>query len=379
MKWSLKVGRFAETVVYVHITFFVLLAWIGIADGLEKKSVAAAAAAIAFTITLFACVALHEFGHALMAQRFGIRTRDITLFPIGGVGRLERIPDVPSQEFLIAIAGPAVSAGIAALLFAAIGLQGPVAQAGELASANVSFVERLLFINAGLAMFNLLPAFPMDGGRVLRALLAMRLDYLVATEVAARIGQAIAVLFAVVGGLMPHPALVIIALFVWVGAAGEAGVARVRRSLRGRRVETALRSAFAALAPGDSLGHAAEMSLRHGQPDLPVLANGQVVGLLNRADLLAGLSAGGAARTAAECMHRTFETVEGCEALDVIFNRCHQEGDRTLLVTNHGRLVGLVSLDQITNLLRLEGAIGRRHARATSAQRSIALHAGMHR
>jgi stage IV sporulation protein FB len=124
MRWSLKVGQLAGTVIHVHVTFFVLLAWIGVAGGLEKGSVAAAAEAVAFTTTLFACVVLHEFGHAFMARRFGIRTRDITLFPIGGVGRLERIPEIPSQEFLIALAGPAVSVGIAGALFVALRLLG---------------------------------------------------------------------------------------------------------------------------------------------------------------------------------------------------------------------------------------------------------------
>jgi Zn-dependent protease len=221
MKWSLKVGQLAGTVVYVHVTFFVLLAWIGVIDGLEKGSLAAAAAAVGFTLTLFACVVLHEFGHALMARRFGIRTRDIILFPIGGMGRLERIPDVPSQEFLIALAGPAVSVGIAAALFAALWLQGSVVQLQEFTTGDVPFAERLMIINAGLAVFNLLPAFPMDGGRVLRALLAMRIDYVHATEVAARIGQGIALLFAIAGILMPNPILVIIPLFVWMGALGR--------------------------------------------------------------------------------------------------------------------------------------------------------------
>jgi stage IV sporulation protein FB len=126
MKWSLRLGQLAGTVVYVHVTFFVLLAWIGVASGLEKGSLAAAAEAVAFTTTLFACVVLHEFGHAFMARRFGIRTRDIVLFPFGGVGRLERIPEVPSQEFLIALAGPAVSVGIATALFAVLQLQDPL-------------------------------------------------------------------------------------------------------------------------------------------------------------------------------------------------------------------------------------------------------------
>jgi Zn-dependent protease/CBS domain-containing protein len=361
MKWSLKVGQLAGTVVYVHVTFFVLLAWIGVIDGLQKGSLAAAAEAVGFTMTLFACVVLHEFGHAFMARRFGIHTRDITLFPIGGVGRLERIPDVPSQEFLIALAGPAVSVGIAAVLFAALWLQGWNPQLEELTTGNIPFAERLMFINAGLAMFNLLPAFPMDGGRVLRAVLAMRFDYTLATEVAARIGQGTAALFAIVGVLMPNPILVVIALFVWIGAAGEAGLAQVKRSLRGRTIASAMRTEFGVLLPDDALGYAAEMAIRHAQSDFPVLVGGRVVGLLTRHDLTRGLAMGGADRTAGEFMHHTFETVDGSEPLDAVFLRWSQEPDKTLLVTDHGRLVGLVGLDQITNLLHLKRPTTKRH------------------
>jgi Zn-dependent protease/CBS domain-containing protein len=365
MKWSLKIGQLAGTVVYVHVTFFVLLAWIGVIDGLEKGSLAAAAEAVGFTMTLFACVVLHEFGHAFMARRFGIRTRDITLFPIGGVGRLERIPEIPSQEFLIALAGPAVSVGIAGALFVALRLLGPALRFEELALGDVPFAERLMFINAGLAVFNLLPAFPMDGGRVLRALLAMRVDYVRATEVAARTGQGIALLFAIVGVLMPNPILVIIALFVWMGAAGEAGLAQIKRALRGKTVETAMRTEFGVLVPDDALAHAAEMAVRHAQSDFPVLVGGQVAGLLTRFDLTRGLSAGDVDRTVGDVMHRAFETVDRSEPLDAVFGRLSQEADKTLLVTDHGRLVGLVSLDEITNILRLRRTVAQSQANVT--------------
>ena len=364
MRWSLKLGQLGGTAVYVHVTFFVLLAWIGVAGGLEKGSLAAAAAAVAFTTTLFACVVLHEFGHAFMARRFGIRTRDIVLFPFGGMGRLERIPEVPSQEFLIALAGPAVSVGIAAALFAALRLLGSPPQLEEFTTRDVPFAERLMFINAGLAVFNLLPAFPMDGGRVLRALLAMRIDYVRATEVAARTGQGIALLFAIVGVLMPNPILVIIALFVWMGAAGEAGLAQIKRALRGRTVDTAMRTEFGVLVPDDALAHAADMAIRHAQSDFPVLLHGRVVGLLTRHDLTRWLSEDG--RSAGEAMRCTFETVDRSEPLDAVFGRLSQEPDHTLLVTDHGRLVGIIGLDEITNWLRLRRTVARRPHQANA-------------
>jgi Zn-dependent protease/CBS domain-containing protein len=377
MKWSLKVGQLAGTAIYVHVTFFVLLAWIGVIDGLEKGSLTAAAEAVGFTLTLFACVVLHEFGHAFMARRFGVHTRDIILFPFGGMGRLERIPEVPSQELLIALAGPAVSVGIAAALFTALRLLGSPPQFEEFATRDVPFAERLMFLNAGLAVFNLLPAFPMDGGRVLRALLAMRGDYVRATELAARAGQGIALLFAIVGVLMPNPILVIIALFVWMGAAGEAGLARIKRALYGKTIDTAMRSEFGVLGPDDALGHAAELAIRHAQTDFPVLAGGRVVGLLTRHDLTRGLSADGADRPAGEVMHRTFETVDRSEPLDAVFGRLSQEPGKTLLVTDHGRLVGLVTLDDITNVLRLRPAVVRRHANVTPEELRVQRRSGL--
>lgn len=353
MRWSVKVARLAGVVVYVHFTFFVLLAWIGVAGGLEKGSLAAAAEAVGFTTTLFGCVVLHELGHAFMARRFAIRTKDIVLFPFGGVGRLERIPEVPSQEFLIALAGPAVSVGIAAALFAALRLQGSAPQLEEFAVGDVSFAERLMFINAGLAVFNLLPAFPMDGGRALRALLAMRFDYMRATEVAARIGQGLAAVFAVIGIVVMNPILVIIALFVWMGAAGEAGLARIKQTLRGATVAAAMRTEFGQLAPDDAIGRAAEIAIRHAQSDVPVLLNGRIVGVLTRRDLTRWLSGDGANRQVGDEMHRVFETVDASGPLDAAFDRLQQVPDQVLLVTDHGRLVGLVGLAEVANLLRI--------------------------
>ena len=356
MKWSLKVGQLAGTAIHVHVTFFLLLAWIGVAGGLAQGSLAGAAEAVAFTTTLFACVVLHEFGHAFMARRFGIRTRDIVLFPFGGVGRLERIPEVPSQEFLIALAGPAVSVGIAAALFLALEFQGIGPQFRNFARGNVSFAERLMFINAGLAVFNLLPAFPMDGGRVLRAALAMRLDYVRATEIAARIGQGLAVVFAIVGAVM-NPLLVIIALFVWMGATGEAGLVQVKRALRGATVDAAMRTEFAGLAPGDPIDRAAAMAIAYAQSDFPVLLDAQVVGLLTRQDLARWLAADGVHRSVGDVMHRTFGTIDRSEPLEVAFDRLQQEPDGVLLVVDHGRLVGLVGLPEIANLLRMSRVV----------------------
>ena len=177
-----------------------------------------------FILAIFMCVVLHEFGHALMARRYGIPTRDIILLPIGGVARLEKMPTQPIQELWVALAGPAVNAFIAVILFAWLKLTASWEPFQTLSVTTGPFFERLMAVNLFMIVFNMIPAFPMDGGRVLRALLATRKEYGRATQIAASIGQGIAVLFGFIG-LLYNPFLLFIALFVWIGAAQEASIA----------------------------------------------------------------------------------------------------------------------------------------------------------
>ena len=223
MKWSWKIGIFAGIAVYMHATFILLLGWIALSHWMQYKSLLPTLTGVAFIIALFLCVVLHEYGHALTARRFGIATRDITLLPIGGVARLERMPDKPNQELWVALAGPAVNVVLAALLGAYLFLTGHFEPVNQIGLTHGVFLERLLFANLFLVGFNLIPAFPMDGGRVLRALLAKRMEYLRATQIAAGVGQGLAFLFGFVG-LFTNPFLVFIALFVWIGAAQEAAM-----------------------------------------------------------------------------------------------------------------------------------------------------------
>ncbi len=223
MKWSWKIGIFAGIAVYMHATFILLLGWIALSHWMQYKSLLPTLTGVAFIVALFLCVVLHEYGHALTARRFGIATRDITLLPIGGVARLERMPDKPNQELWVALAGPAVNVVLAALLGAYLFLTGHFEPVNQIGLTHGVFLERLLFANLFLVGFNLIPAFPMDGGRVLRALLAKRMEYLRATQIAAGVGQGLAFLFGFVG-LFTNPFLVFIALFVWIGAAQEAAM-----------------------------------------------------------------------------------------------------------------------------------------------------------
>jgi Zn-dependent protease len=221
MTGSWKLGKIAGIDVFVHATFFILVAWVALSAYLPSGSAAAAASGVASILTVFGVVVLHELGHDLVARRFGIATREITLLPIGGISRLERMPEDPRQELQVALAGPAVNVGLAAAAYAALLVLGSGA-IDRMSVMEGSFLARLFSINLSLALFNLLPAFPMDGGRIFRALLALRMDRARATEVAARTGQVMAVLFGVAGLFFFNPLLVLIAFFVWTGAAQEA-------------------------------------------------------------------------------------------------------------------------------------------------------------
>lgn len=251
MSWSFRLGRLWGIDVYVHATFLLLLGFILFVGYSSSGSLAAGIQDALFVLLIFGIVVLHEYGHALTARRFGVKTRDITLLPIGGVARLERIPENPVQEFLIAIAGPAVNVAIAAVCF--LLLRGRVSGVGETTLLDGPLVVRLFWVNVSLVVFNMLPAFPMDGGRVLRSLLAMNMNYVSATRVAATIGQAVALLMGFVGLFWLGPMLVIIAFFIWIGAAQEAAGVVQRSTLANLRVGHAMMSDFRALRPEDSL------------------------------------------------------------------------------------------------------------------------------
>jgi Zn-dependent protease len=247
MGWSITIGSIAGTLIRLHITFVLFLAWIFFASyyagGLD-----AAWYALAFMILLFACVVAHEFGHIFMAKRFGVSTPTVTLLPIGGVAQLERIPEKPSEELLIAVAGPAVNVVIAAVLVYVFGASLSVENLAALGSTSVSLLDRLAIVNVFLVVFNMIPAFPMDGGRVLRAALASRLGFVRATEIAASIGQFVAFGLGFLG-LFGNPILIFIAIFVYLAAAAEAQLVAVRAMSRGVPVGAAMMTQFATLTP----------------------------------------------------------------------------------------------------------------------------------
>jgi Zn-dependent protease/CBS domain-containing protein len=364
MKWSFRLVRIAGIDVYVHFTFPLLLLWVLLAHYLEEHRWEHAVAEAAFVLVVFGVVVLHEMGHALAAQRYGIRTRDITLLPIGGVARLDRIPDDPRQELLVALVGPAVNVVLAAGLYVGAMVLGGVIDS-SVSLLQASFVSRLFWVNVLLAVFNLLPAFPMDGGRVLRALLALRMDYVRATEVAARVGQGMALLFGF-AGLFSNPFLVFIALFVWIGAAQEASIALIHAALGGIPVERVMVREFQTVTPEDTVADAVAHVLGGFQHDFPVLDGDRLVGVLAREDLFSALAAGGTAGTVGDIMRRKFETADPGEMLEHALTRLQQSGCPAMPVTRNASVVGVLTTDNVGEFVMVQAAL--RNARPRTAQ-----------
>jgi Zn-dependent protease/CBS domain-containing protein len=364
MRWSLKLGEVKGIKVFVHWTFSILLLWVFAMKLGAGEDLGEALEGVGFILALFGCVFLHELGHALAARRYGITTRDITLLPIGGIARLERMPRDPKQELVVALAGPAVNVAIAGLLFTVLlGIHG---SAFVLLNVGGNFFHQLMWVNMFLVAFNLIPAFPMDGGRVLRALLARAFDYVVATTIAARVGQVLAVVLGVLGLLafnnpaFGSPMLVLIAAFVFFGAQSEAQMVRLVDSIRGVPVHEAMMTRFRALLPEESLRVAAQELVASAQHDFPVIQDDRVVGVLRRADLVRALADGRADTRIGEVMQPTCEVVADNDQLERPYELLKEDRCSSVPVVRDGRLVGLITLENILDWVVLHTALRRR-------------------
>ena len=356
MRWSWRIGRLAGIGIYMHATFVLLLAFFAV-RAYRIGGQAAAVVSVISLIALFAIVVLHELGHALAARRYGIGTKDITLLPIGGVARLDRMPEEPRQELAIAIAGPAVNV-VLALIFMLIAriTHGSSGWSMGLFPGE-GLAAELVRINVVLVLFNMIPAFPMDGGRVLRALLAMRLGYNRATAIAARLGQAFAVLFGLYGMFkLEQPLLAVIAIFIWIVASAESGSIQVRSALGDTLVEQVMIRQLHVLSPGDTLRRAVEYVLAGFQQDFPVVTGGRLAGLLTRTDLLKALAERGQDSLIGDTMRERVPTIAPTERVDRALGLLQQAGLQTLPVVREGMLVGVITTENISEYLMVRAA-----------------------
>ncbi|WP_425350615.1 site-2 protease family protein [Mesorhizobium wenxiniae] len=357
LSWSLNLGTIAGTTVRVHFTFLLLLVWIWLTH-YRIGGTPAAWEGVAFIIAVFACVVLHEFGHIAAARYFGIGTPDITLFPIGGVARLERMPEEPGQEFVIAVAGPLVNVAIAALIFALLGGSAGVEQMAGIEDPRMNFLARLAGVNVFLVLFNMIPAFPMDGGRILRAALAARLSWSRATQIAATIGQGLAFVFGFVG-LFYNPLLIFIGIFVYLAAAAEAQNAQIREVATSVLVGDVMITEFARLERSATLDEAIEMLLATTQHDFPVTDTaGHLKGLVTRNDMIRTLKEKGPAEPVASAMRSDIPKIHYRKSLEESL-RLMQQADvpAVAVVDSSDRLVGLMTHETIGEMLMVRSAV----------------------
>jgi Zn-dependent protease/predicted transcriptional regulator len=381
MKWSYSVARISGIDIRIHATFALILAygafrW-GFPQGMEgASSFAGALFGVGLMVLLFACVVLHELGHSLVAQKFGLTVREIVLLPIGGVARLEKNPEKPLHELLISAAGPLVNVAIAILLFFAGGLAVSLGalEGGSLFQApggppSLATLWGWLFVaNIALAAFNMIPAFPMDGGRVLRAALAMRLGFSRATRIATGVGQAIAFAFGLLGVLSGNLFLVVIALFVFMGAGQERAEEQARTVLTTLRVGDAYNKHALTLAPGDHVSKVVDYILTSYQPDFAVLQGSLFLGVVTRDELLKTLATETADLYVAGVMKREVLTVDASHGLDDVRRLMGEKGERIVAVKRGDEFLGLVSAEDIAEALVVSSFVQMRDRRRAAVE-----------
>ncbi len=380
MKWSYTVARVSGIDIKIHATFALILAlgafqW-GFPKGLDgESSFAGAVFGMGLMILLFACVVLHELGHSLVAQRFGLTVREIVLLPIGGVARLEKNPEKPQHELLIALAGPLVNVAIAVLLFFAggVALNFGLVEAQSLLTADgpptlATLWGWLFLANVGLAVFNMIPAFPMDGGRVLRAALAMRLGFSRGTQIATAIGQAVAFAFGLFGVLSGNFLLVIVALFVFMGAGQERAEEQARTVLTTLRVGDAYNKHALVLSPGDHVSKVVDYILTSYQPDFAVVQGKTFLGVVTRDDVLKALATETNDLYVAGIMKREVLTVDARQGLDEVRRLMGEKGERIAAVNDDETFLGLVSVEDIGEALVVSSFVQLRDKRRAAAE-----------
>jgi len=354
MQWSIPVGTVKGTVIRIHLTFVLFLVWIAV-TAYARGGQRAALEGVLFISLVFASVLLHEFGHVFAARRYGIKTPDITLLPIGGVAQLERIPEKPSEELVVALAGPAVNVVIAAVLALVLGGLPHVGVGLNVENPGVSLLGRLAWVNVTLVLFNLIPAFPMDGGRVLRALLALRMGYARATRVAASVGQVVAFGLGL-AGLFGNPILIFIALFVYMGASSEGAAAQQREASASLVTLDAAVTRFEVLSPASTVANAVDHLLRTSQHDFPVVdGSGRMRGVVTRNGMIRALQATGPQTPVLEVMQRDIPVLGAGEPLEEAVKLMQDGGLPAVgVVDAEGRLVGLVTPENLGELMMVQ-------------------------
>jgi len=355
---SLPLGSISGIPIRVHWTFSLLLLWVAFAIFAASASLLPVLLSLVFILLVFVCVLLHELGHCLTAQRYGIQTRSITLSPIGGLAALEANPRTWKEEFWITLAGPAVNAVIVVLLspvvyFKAWAQFDPAQPFGSWSG----FVVMLFFANLMLTLFNLVPAFPMDGGRLFRALLTPSLGRLRATRIACRTAQVCAVLMGIAALTLTHvsPLLFVISVFVFIAAGAERRSVETDEALRGAHVSDVMRGVFETADETTSVDEALALSMFGGQSAVPVIADGRFLGLVSLADLIDARSQGHGRSPAFRFLNPEALPVSPHDELIPLWHRMNERHCETFPVLSGGRLIGLLPKRSVFSLLLMRG------------------------
>jgi Zn-dependent protease/CBS domain-containing protein len=361
MGGAFKIGRLSGIDVRVHWTFFLLLAFFAFIGYQASGSLLGALTAAVTIVALFFCVLLHEFGHSLVAQRLGVEIHSITLLPIGGISNLESLPEKPADEVKITLAGPLVNVVLAPIFFGVGLLFGAVPRVPTDLFTGIGSVGQFFFylgyLNVILAVFNLLPAFPMDGGRILRGLLATRLGAVRATDISATVGQLFAVAFFLIGLLSGNILLALIAVFIFFGASGESQMVRQRELTRGLSVSDVMgtKPRTETVTPYHTFGQVLDSVIQGYQEDFPVLdEDGKLVGMLTRNEIMTAAHSPERYSSVRDLMKTNFPTISSqADLFEDGLRILQHSGLRALPVTENGELVGMLTIEDVgqANLL----------------------------
>jgi Zn-dependent protease/predicted transcriptional regulator len=354
MRWSISIGRVFGITLRLHVTFLIFLAFIAY-GGFQDAGATGAGWAVAMFGTIFACIALHELGHSVVAQQLGVQVKSITLLPIGGIAALRNIPENPWHEIAITVAGPMVNAAIACALIPFTGIPSHLLLV-EMPHDLHGLLLSLAQANITLFLFNFIPAFPMDGGRLLRAVLALVVPYRQATTIAATVGQGMAILFVLVG-LKFSFWLVIIGAFIFMGAEGEDRAVRMRSVLHDLDVEDVMSRDFAVLSPADPVARGIEMIYQTGQDNFPVIQEGQLLGVVTRPALVEAMNAYGSALSVGQIMNPHAPVISPREKVVRVYEEIINGANTSAIVVDDGRLVGVLSPDNVSRYLLVQSSI----------------------
>ncbi|HCQ28906.1 MAG TPA: site-2 protease family protein [Flavobacteriales bacterium] len=364
MNGALKIGTVKGIKIQIHWSFWIIVFWIMMTYYMQSHNVKDALMGGVFVLAIFACVVLHELGHALTAMHYGIKTKSITLLPIGGLANLEKIPEKPKQEFVIAIAGPMVNILITFILYFVLQATDMfptqedlkrMLQNNQKFSAQM-FLFNLMAANMILALFNFIPAFPMDGGRMLRALLALKMDRVTATQIASSIGKTLAIVFIFLGFFFDFW-LVFIGLFVYLGAGAEAIQEQNKVAFKGVKVKSAMMRKFPSFAETETLEDVVKHMLKTQDKEFLIFDINftQVVGVLTQNEILTGIQTYGGDTLVSEVMNRDFVVLHENEDLNEAYLKLLSSGlSAAPVVNDEGQVVGMIDSDNIKEFMILK-------------------------